>query len=157
MNIRCSVQQSFRYIYLRGVFLVGWSTSGLKIWILSIVFFRKTMFLQLVAKMSGWIIGWIVEEVDNNDFQHCNWREVTLAKFLSFLFQSCMLWFLCYPLLVVMSWIFYEYLRYKVCTGMHIKQQLSCFCSERHPAEQITLRYQVNLWVNGMISSLWSL
>lgn len=25
-----------------------------------------------------------------------------------------MLWFLCYPLLVVLSWIFYEYLRYKV-------------------------------------------
>lgn len=30
------------------------------------------------------------------------------------IFQSCMLWFLCYPVIVVVSRVFSEYLRYKV-------------------------------------------
>lgn len=43
-------------------------------------------------------------------------RSVLRREFYKSFTKSCMLWFLCYPLLVVMSWVFYEYLRYKLIT-----------------------------------------
>lgn len=43
-------------------------------------------------------------------------RSALRREFYKSFTKSCMLWFLCYPLLVVMSWIFYEYLRYKLIT-----------------------------------------
>nr|XP_022345951.1 integral membrane protein GPR180-like isoform X1 [Crassostrea virginica] len=43
-------------------------------------------------------------------------RSALRREFYKSFTKSCMLWFLCYPLLVVLSWIFYEYLRYKLIT-----------------------------------------
>ncbi|KAK3095709.1 hypothetical protein FSP39_017906, partial [Pinctada imbricata] len=43
-------------------------------------------------------------------------RSILRKEFYKSFTKSCMLWFLCYPLVVVTSWIFYEYLRYKLIT-----------------------------------------
>ncbi|KAJ8310263.1 hypothetical protein KUTeg_012128 [Tegillarca granosa] len=43
-------------------------------------------------------------------------RSALRREFYKSFTKSCMLWFLCYPLIVVLSWLFSEYLRYKLIT-----------------------------------------
>ncbi|XP_064614818.1 integral membrane protein GPR180-like [Liolophura sinensis] len=43
-------------------------------------------------------------------------RSALKKDFYSSFTKSCMLWFLCYPVFVIFSWIFSEYLRYKLVT-----------------------------------------
>lgn len=60
----------------------------------------------LLAALFAWNLNVIVSSE----------RSALRREFYKSFTKSCMLWFLCYPLLVVMSWIFYEYLRYKLIT-----------------------------------------
>jgi hypothetical protein len=55
---------------------------------------------------------WVLEM--NRGYSGCMYVYIRFCTYYFLLFQSCMLWFLCYPLIVVISWIIYEYLRYKV-------------------------------------------
>ncbi|OPL20725.1 hypothetical protein AM593_02399, partial [Mytilus galloprovincialis] len=50
-------------------------------------------------------------------------RSALRREFYKSFTKSCMLWFLCYPLIVVISWIFYEYLRYKLITMAVVMSQ----------------------------------
>ncbi|OWF54822.1 integral membrane protein GPR180-like [Mizuhopecten yessoensis] len=43
-------------------------------------------------------------------------RSALRREFYKSFTKCCMLWFLCYPVIVVVSWVLYEYLRYKMIT-----------------------------------------
>ncbi|GAB1606536.1 integral membrane protein GPR180-like [Argonauta hians] len=66
--------------------------------------------LVFVRIMLAGIFAWNLRATVNSE------RSALKREFYATFTKSCMLWFLCYPVLVISSWLLTEYLRYKVLT-----------------------------------------